>query len=927
MPPKRKRNNKKKKGSRFHNVGSSGKSKPPASASSQSSERAVEGDVPKEWLDWDRKASNSNLQTIYYRYKQATNRFMRYMMEACPDDVLGGRFDINSLPIAADHMEETQHALDPSVIRDLKLAIRMRTRVAKSFYGGGDAGHQHFLQVLTYCWTVLKELPSSPSAKADLQVPSEDEAVGPSKNSYAALMNADDDEETEDDEAMFPTTCERPKPDPKPLTLDELLNSDDRNDAIIFLLTLNELTASISDQYQIVTKNYKTYSNQKAPDSAIVETMLEAAVATNMAIQLVQQMEMELTLEHPHLTTPYRLLATLVLPEVTQNVATILEDHSSLDSQAKRNAHKEISNFLGDCIECYYRSLSDPFNKSDTLVTDFCRQWQVDSAGSAELDELFSGLEQISRLEVPIGPETQMNIQLQALYQSAGGQNPGSWIQNMPFIGGDRAIHHTLRLLQSFGSVVHDNTVKNPLSHRIVPRRGFFGKTPWRPGHARKIAGDLDELLMSDIMPSCIFMCRHGVLGKMDLPRQDELCPLFVAMQTYFDQPQKPVSWSITFAIHALLTAVLETDSIFNRLVMTSSAVFDKYFQQLDWAKMISNEEPDFRDGKVFQNNMQMLRFLKNLGLPVFGQRALWNPLCAGTVFSYLTFFGNVEAGCTLIDRNMQLRITLHLYHALLLNGIIRQGQLVFLDRLYAGFKRSKAIWEGSLPQKGEFVKRFWICLGSSISDAKQLAEQAKRDIRQRQSQPDIKSTNQNRTRKMSPLEPAQLFKTYRRICNRDYRDVVDKYHTPEQRRHNKGSVQYYHAVRTNDTLDAIYSEAKLLSFNFASSGAILEQFVCSLGRILQWEPFLAHDPAALVAGGAANTKRQIFANLFAQALLGVLDFADNPYGYQLLGVPLVEASASFMTQMFSRLNPGKVMWFQAIQEEEEEEEAQQQGS
>jgi hypothetical protein len=180
---------------------------------------------------------------------------------------------------------------------------------------------------------------------------------------------------------------------------------------------------------------------------------------------------------------------------------------------------------------------------------------------------------------------------------------------------------------------------------------------------------------------------------------------------------------------------------------------------------------------------------------------------------------------------------------------------------------------------------------------------------------PSMKSRNNNNTRRINPIEPAEISKSYRRICNRDFRGVVDKYHTPDQRRRNKGTDQYLLAVRTNDTLDAIENEQRLLSFNLPTIGVLLEQFVCSLGRILQWEPILATHPAPSMWDGA-NFKRQGFVHLFAQYLLGALDFAQDPYSYVFLRVPLVEASAQFMNEMFNRLEPQRCMWFQVVEEE-----------
>lgn len=314
----------------------------------------------------------------------------------------------------------------------------------------------------------------------------------------------------------------------------------------------------------------------------------------------------------------------------------------------------------------------------------------------------------------------------------------------------------------------------------------------------------------------------------------------------------------------------------------------------------------------MWVDNMFYVMYLKNLGLPGFGHRAIWNPLFGGTTFSYLCFFGNLEIGCAMIDCHAQLRITLHLFHALRVNGIIHEGQIPLLDMLHNCFKSSKGIWEGELPKKGEFVKRFWICFGMNIATAKIMAERAKLIAQAHCLVPAEEESWKQR--KMSPLEPSKISKCYRRICNRDFHDVKDKYHTPDQRRRMGGSDQYILAVRKNDTLDALQDEQVLLSFNLPTCGALLEQFICSLGRVLQWEPLLAGGVDDSILG---EDKRQGFAVLFAQHLLGALDFSQDPLSFEFLDIPLGEASSSFMTQFFSQfIDPSKVLWFQATQEE-----------
>jgi hypothetical protein len=853
-----------------------------------------------------RKSLQKDFPSLYSRYKDATKRFVHYMINAVPNSIEGNRNSVHFLVTAAEWMEGAGFQIETSILRSLKLAIRMRSKVAKSIYGDGDVGHRHFLLVLQYCWQVLSSLPKSETSK---HIIVEEEAAA-EENRFAALMEEDDILEEVQDEDAFPTS---PVPRPEmetdiPLTIDELLRSDERNDCVLFLMTLDELMAYISDQYQAVMKNYANNKATGVPESNILEILLEAAVSTNMAIQQVQQLEMDLQVQYSHLTTPYRVLSTIVLPEITKQVAEIVREHGS----STQGLEKEIIIFLGDCLECHMRAPSDPHNKRGTIVRDFCSKFKVNSAGRSELDQLFRGLNITCMCELPISTEHQEVARMQKAARSIGGENAlppsHSWLPQMNFIGGDRAIHHTLRLLQGFGPVIS----KNADNQAITPIKGFFGPSPWRPGRAQKIHGDLDELLMADIMPKLVLLAKQGILGKVRFPRESELYPLFILLRDYVQRPSAPVSWSFTFAIHAMMTAVLETDKVFNQLLDISSSLFQRFFDQANKAAVILKKESssEMLKNPAFAQNFTILFYLENFGNENFGKRAVWNPLCAGTIFSVLNFFGNVEAGCCIIDSQAQLRITLHLFNALKERGLIKEGDVPVLDIIDDCFKSSRGVWEGPKPKQGEFVQRFWICFGSSVAHAKRMAEEAKLLVQHCQMSA---STDKSwGKRKMKPIEPADIAKSFRRICNRDFHDVVDKYHTDEQRKRGKGTDMYAFAVRANDTLDAIDEDQKLFALNLPVLGILIEQFVCSLGRVLQWEPLLKEGSASL-----DEPERQGFAVLYAQHLLGALDFADDLSTHAFLGQQIGMTSSGFLQMFFNNLNRELVMWFQAVQEED----------
>jgi hypothetical protein len=56
--------------------------------------------------------------------------------------------------------------------------------------------------------------------------------------------------------------------------------------------------------------------------------------------------------------------------------------------------------------------------------------------------------------------------------------------------------------LQTFGQVIKDLPIKKQAT--IIAKQGFFGPSPWVQGRSSKIAGDMDELLMAEILPTFI---------------------------------------------------------------------------------------------------------------------------------------------------------------------------------------------------------------------------------------------------------------------------------------------------------------------------------------------------------------------------------------------------------------------------------------
>ena len=421
---------------------------------------------------------------------------------------------------------------------------------------------------------------------------------------------------------------------------------------------------------------------------------------------------------------------------------------------------------------------------------------------------------------------------------------------------------------------------------------------------------------MAEILPKFITIFRLGILGKTDLPMVGEIAPIWLNLRDYVAHPEKSVSWSLAFSVHAMLTAILETDQITETLMSLSENAFQKFFTQVKWASELLQNEPNscIKD-PTFIHNIVTVLFLENLSLPVSAKRAIWNPLYAGTIFSYLSFFGNMEAGCSLVDNHAQLRVVMFLYHGLLLNGIVEKGQIPFLDIMYASFKNSRAVWEGELPRRGELVQRFWICFGLNHVDSRTMAEEAREmyDSSILARADEAGASFSGRRRRMNPIRPEEISKSYRRVCNNDFHDVVDRYHTTEQRERSMNTDYYKLAVRVNDTLDAIDEEQTLLSFNLISCGVIMEQFVFSLTRVMQWDYFIKSITRS--ATDIQPDYHQGAVHFFAQHLLAAFDFSSDPIDHEFLNVPLGRASSTILAAYFTRLSPEHVIWFNAVAE------------
>lgn len=157
-------------------------------------------------------------------------------------------------------------------------------------------------------------------------------------------------------------------------------------------------------------------------------------------------------------------------------------------------------------------------------------------------------------------------------------------------------------------------------------------------------------------------------------------------------------------------------------------------------------------------------------------ERSMWNPLVGGMFLTYIIFYANLEGGAAMIDSMAQLRIVLHLYHALKQNCLLARGRIPVLDTIYSYFEDSKAIWEGSKPQSGEFMVCWWLAYGMKAHVARELGKKSRdMPVPQLISSPSISQfRSRDKMRRLTPITAEHLSKSFRRVSLGDFSDVVD---------------------------------------------------------------------------------------------------------------------------------------------------------
>jgi hypothetical protein len=594
-----------------------------------------------------------------------------------------------------------------------------------------------------------------------------------------------------------------------------------------------------------------------------------------------------------------------------QDICNTVHRQSSLSS---RFQDKYAVMFIGDALECAYRNIIDPNNKSSHLVGDFCKRWKI--ADASEVDEVFQRSLIAARVEAPFKMELALNHDfISRLSQDYGITNANhTWIPSHSKIGGkQRSITHTLRLLLAL-----------PHNHygrlRLTP--GLFGPNTWdelSKSLVPTIPMEMDELLMGNIMPVLINMCYEGFLSTYNFPSKQELLSLFCHIELFLKYPERPVTWTLAFAMHTILSSIFENQGSkhLSYIADAASTAFNQYFKQMQWEKETVIPLSSWRPAAYEKLLKQASSFEDLILIPMHAekiytddqvQRALWNPVCAGCLLALVAYQVNVQVGSNMVDCSGQCRAWMHIYNALLQSGHISREEIPLLDFLYEKFEKCKAIWEGPYPVRGQFVTRWWISCGMTVDSAQKCSTSPSQMVFSRA----------YRSRIPKVIEPQSLARSYQGICMREYTHETGKYNSNER------SQDW---ERLFNTLYAIEDDEHLLAFHWTSIGHYLSDAYLKLFNHCGWVTELDaiiesmaneirkgngtirrmdHRPLKSTDLASESMRYKATSNILAR-FLATLD----KEGLDKEGTDIIAENVSdFMKNYFLHLPLSKIQWF-----------------
>ena len=410
-------------------------------------------------------------------------------------------------------------------------------------------------------------------------------------------------------------------------------------------------------------------------------------------------------------------------------------------NNTKDTHHAPVLNFVAEIVECAFHNRGA--DRISGKVQRFVRQTGLPHAAVQRIARVvFQAMAYENMLAFEVGNNTLLIRDL----QQAGASPPHSWFGPSPHIGQDRCILNTQKIVQMVLDIVEPN-------QKLIGRPGFWGiefDELRRP--ATGIRGDLDETLAGKILPEVIAIAWAAPWHQ--LPEVPQLLPvlhmLHQQVRTRGQDCTAPVPVALTFGLHAMLTAILviQGNGDLARLASYTKQSYNKLFSQLqriqeDPSKSSSSSSPGTQNAPTFYANVQLFGNVVHFAQPVSATNydarlafldpseterlAFWNPVVGGEYLLYGTYMCSIALGSATIDSLGQLRMTLHLYHAMksqLSPSQMDELKVPFLENLDQVFSKTKAIWVAgrALVEKGSFSKQFWMAWGMSSTQASQQA-------------------------------------------------------------------------------------------------------------------------------------------------------------------------------------------------------------
>jgi hypothetical protein len=845
MPPKKKQaNNKKKKG----------KNKAPTADASGAATKTttIQGDIPTFHGDV-KEQSRSTTDGIYQTYKRATAAFRDGLHRLLPESSrLETVQDLNRAAnfildawkagLEADDVANgenvTLHLPDTTLLVNLDTAIELRSKLAAT-YTDGDPGHQYMIDTLKYCRTALRlsralarQLKERWSNKREV-INTSDDNIAKIGGRFHALLDLADDEEVEDAQEFderVQTGDYSPKvprgPEKEYSVDDDLIKCDDRFQASALLWTMNDLMGAVDAHFMLLKEVLRGRSSHHT--TTHLHHLVECTVVTNLAMESVQRMFAELTLDHPHVRSFYDVLAVVFWHGVPEEIDNLIPSSIWVE---KPHLSKQ---FVGDIVEASFH------NKGRDGIEGIVRKFA--SVTGANLQKVQKQAGMISTgvdMEIQLSKMEQQN-RLMNQMAAARGLHPHKWLLSNAFIGGDRCILNTQHLLQKIFDVTN-------LETKLVPVEGWFGSTWDEQGNqARCIRGDMDQYVAGEVLPELISICTHFPFKR--IPNTSELMPLLDALYQYIHNDLgRPVPIALTFGIHALLTSVvaLQGNGDVTRLAVSAKASFNKLFLQLDEAAA-SKYPTHF----TYRMNLDLFRQLRVIASPVMraGTRtselnAFWNPVVGGSLLEFGIYLCSINLGASTVDSFGQLRFVLHLYNAMKQRKIV--GEVRLLERLDRTFAKTKAIWVAGRPERGSFVKHFFLAWGMSQAKASMLGEEARRNVGFPTKLPE---TCRSSSRDLVPILPQNFSASYPLVVMRDFSNAADAdYSIANATDEGKKKLKENNAfagclVRINQMRDAMdEDEDDVIPVNFPLVGDILNGFCEELSKELGWSTLINH--------------------------------------------------------------------------------------